>query len=200
MQLRHIILTSLAILLTGCWAIRDLKDYTFYGKTSKVDTRKLKITGAYYTIYKQGNADYVKCFLLYQDGTYHNLFSHIIDSRVESGLDIAIENILKYGKDYHEKYQRNIDMWGSFVIKSDTLHVQRFHSPASSEVFFTKVYDYKMRIVNDTTLFEIQTGYPSDRLEEYHFYETKNKPDSTNLFETNERFAKRLERLRSKDR
>lgn len=183
---------TLSIFLTSCWTVKDLKDYSFYGKTAKVDPHKLKIDGAYYII--QGN--YVQCFLLYQNGTYHSLFSHKLDSGYKAGLgyEAAIEKILRYGQTYHEKYAENIDMWGSFVIKSDTLHVQRFHSPATSEVYFPKVYDYKMRIVNNTTLVEIH-----DKLNEYHFYKTKNKPDSTNLFTTNERMNKKLKRLHLKE-
>lgn len=168
----------------GCGSVRDLKDFTLYGKTLSVDPAKLKINGVYYN--KSGGR--VECFVLYHNGIYLELPGTRINSDVES----AIESVLIHTKRYQKTFSTDISMWGAFEIVSDTLSIQQFHHPASSEVFFITVFNYSMKILNDTTLVRIGD------YNMYHLYRTDNKPDSTNLFTTNKKIRKRLDKLYEK--
>jgi hypothetical protein len=179
----------LVVLISGCWSVRYLDDYTLYRKTVAVDRNILRTDGVYYTVTNSDKVPRVECFVLYQDGTYYNLVTHI-----SNNVEDALGSILKYHREHHAKLSNQLIFWGAFEIFTDTLHVQGFRSSADSEVYFTQVYDYKLRIVNDSTLVEIQTPYPRDKVRQFHFYRIDNKPDSTNLFMTNEKMRKRLER------
>ncbi len=190
--LRQKFMYVLCFLLTvevSCGLVRDLKNFTLYNKTSRVDSNKLKINGIYYSVQKEGN---VECFVLYQNGTYLNLNGTKINSDVAS----AIESLLQHNRNFQKTFSTQISKWGAFEVVSDTLLIQSFHHPASSEVFFTTVFNYNMKILNDTTLVEMRYGYNNSR--KYYLYKTQSKPDSVNLFHTNKRIKSKLDKLYEK--
>ncbi len=184
----------------SCWPTRDLKNFTLYGETTEVDTNKLKINGVYYTLQKSENKSRVKCFVLYENGTYLDLTSCEINSNIESAIDSLISNFNAHQKMYSTEY---ISIWGAFKIMEDTLLIQRYHSsimPKPGIITFTsKVFNYKMKILNDTTLIEGSVDDESKSIfEEYYLFKTNRKPDSTNLFMTNKRVKRKLDKLNEK--
>jgi hypothetical protein len=94
-----------------------------------------------------------------------------------------------------------VSFWGAFKIAGDTLLIQRYQAWQSPDYTVltptAKVFNYRMKILNDTTLLDI-SGNSANAAERYTLYKTKAKPDSTNWFMTDDRVKKKLERLRAK--
>jgi hypothetical protein len=126
------------------------------------------------------------------------MYLNLNGTSINSDVISAIESLLLHAKSYQKTFSTHISRWGAFEIVSDTLSIQGFHHPASSGVFFTTVFNYNMKILNDTTLVEMGGVDYTLNINKYHFYRTDNKPDSTNLFSTNKTIKRKLDRLYEK--
>jgi hypothetical protein len=194
---RVLIFTFILLITVSCWPTRDLKNFTFWGETKGVDSKKLKINGVYFKIEKRKsnqffNSDHVRCFVLYKNGSYLDMLSAEINYSIDSTINFLIQ--------YRPETRQSISNWGAFKIVGDTLFLQRYHHfvmPKPGTITFTsKIFSYNTKILNDTTLVEIKEnstdGYDEGK---YYLFKTTNKPDSTNLFMTNKRIKRKLDRL-----
>jgi len=196
-------LMFVSLTVMSCWPTRDLRNFTLYRETKQVDSDKLKINGIYYAIqkkenYKERSNDYVNCFVLFENGTYLDLSSNEIKISADSSVNLLVSHYAN-----RQAYlAAAISQWGAFKVVKDTLFIQRYHHlvmPKSGIIAFTsKVFDYKMKILNDTTLVEIDKSTGVHGEDKFYLYETNNKPDSTNLFMTNKRIKRKLDRLYEK--
>jgi len=184
----------------SCWPSRDLRHFTLYGKTKGVNPTKLKINGVYYAIgksyYPNREGKSIEGFILYENGTYLDLHSCEFDVDIKT----SINSLISHFESRQQMYSWYIDHWGAFMIVGDTMLLQGFESwrmpKPGTIVYRSVVYDYKMRILNDSTLVGIYTNPPI----KFSLFKTSHKPDSTNLFTTNSRIKEKLEKLSLKNK
>jgi hypothetical protein len=186
------------VVSVSCWPTRDLRNFTLYGETKSVENKRLKINGVFCTVIERENNTYqnqgrIECFVLYDNGTYLDLNGNVINGDKNS----AIGELIRHFEKNRKLYSNTISQWGVFKMISDTIHIQRYLSIASSSIRQTsKVIDLKMKILNDSTLVEINDAQTD--LRSYSLYRISDKPDSTNLFSTNERIKNKLNRFYEK--
>jgi len=193
------------LLATGCWPTRDLRHFTLHGETKYVDPGRLNIDGVYYTIVREKSDgimeydDYVRCLAFYGDGTVLYLqdfpmryvdatnqpHGHDVDETIRRGLALFRSDAFTHASD--------MKFWGAYKISGDTLILQRFErfkSQADGGVRLSnRVSTSKMMIVNDSTLRTVDKRNSV----EFLFHKTI-KPDSINLFSTNQRIRNKLAR------
>lgn len=198
-----LVIPLMALLLNiSCLPNRDLRNFTLYGETKKVESSKLKIKGAYctekkrtYKFSKDDTDNYVECFVLYENGIFLNLFA----IGIKSDVGTAINDLVDHFEENKKVNSRQIDMWGAYKIEGEALSIQCYTHPFGVIIRTSKVLNYEMQILNDTTLIEFEDVLknpipPSN----YYLFKTNKKPDSTNLFMTNKRIKKKLDRLYEK--
>ncbi len=113
----------------------------------------------------------------------------------------AISEITEDFEVNKKRYSNYLQFWGAYKIVQDSILIQWYRTdlggPKQGVMAYTaKVYEDQMKIQNDTTLFEIRDE-SKIHYEKYHLYKTQ-KPDSTNLFMTNKKINRKLERLYKK--
>ena len=110
---------------------------------------------------------------------------------MKTTVDTAVSQFNKF----HKKFPNSINGWGAYEIKNDTIHVQSFGS-YDGPVFMRDRY-YLIR--DSVTLEKIISGDSEKLFEErerniFRLQPTHEKPDSLNVFSTNKRIRKKLEK------
>ena len=189
------------LLCTSCIHSKNLRKFNLYNELINIDSSILKIDGIYSAVESKKtnefrNYDQIRCFALYENGIYLDLLADDILINKRQAIDSLIWHFEKFKK----LYSNTVRHWGAYNIVDDTLSIQRFTEPYG--VFFTTsyVYEYRMKILNDSTLVQFEKaddGHTVNRVV-YELFKTDEKPDSTNLFITNKRIKARLDRLYKK--
>lgn len=181
----------MALLFIGCIRNRNLRQFTVYNKLKTEELSKLKINGVYYRLIPKDGS--VNCFVLYNDGTCLHLFGYPYYNNIDASIDYMISDFNK-----HIKYLKTSqNKWGGYEIKGDTIHIQVFQGYDTQPFYLLNRY---YLIKDSVTLEKVMTEdfekiYDKEELNLFHLYQTNSKPDSTNLFMTNERIKRKLERL-----
>jgi hypothetical protein len=109
--------------------------------------------------------------------TYSNLIFYRNGVMMSFDYTSKIKDFYNNNK-YVESVKKDKDSWGIYIVRNDSIIVQEWYLNPNNIVQF-KVSNYKLKILNDTTLF---IGTQNGDSAIYHFKQFSPKPDSTNVF------------------
>jgi hypothetical protein len=202
-KLRYMkMLTIFFLVIQGCIPVTDYRHFTTFRTSPGIKSSKLRTDGVYYGE-EINSAFRYHLFVLYQDGTYLNLVSTNTDN-----IGKKIEE--KFAQFREGSFAKNIPpiyFWGRFAIHNDTIVIQDFKK-AWESLYRDRIRERAGIIKNDSTIviksyrYYIKKRMDSfekpERIENlnlvYKFYKTDYKPDSTNLFNSNNRLKRKIMR------
>jgi len=171
---KNIFFLTFLFLITSCYVEKNIRcDYTqCYNPVLNNIKKYCKTEGFYNRTKGGGNSAF--SIMLYEDGTVTCGIKHYLKKReVFRGNDLYRIN--------------SVPSWGTYIIKNKYLVVQKIDF---SFIGKSNVIEYKIKIVNDTTLwlessrgltkrfFKINDSTKNDYIPYLRFIPLKNKPDS----------------------
>ncbi len=216
-----IILIGLCLFFQSCIIIHRYKEVTYLN--ANFDSTKLKMNGYYvskYNIkfkidqlsdtvfYKEESSDFkimgdsgmtleYDGIALYSDGTYYNK-GVFYNNSINKDTNL----VLNFDTTYSPKQANQSYTWGCYTINNDTLKIQTFKYRWASgiplpEILVWSVKEEKLKILNDSTLKEIDITYRNNRTvlkgEVYNFMACQYcKPNSANFIKKEALKRKRI--------
>jgi len=188
----------LSVGFSSCLPTRSLRHFTLYGETKKVDPKKFKINGIYFSVIPRAcnrfwYSDLIKCFIFYENGFFFSIEHSGLDTLdMEASLNQYLEILDKLG--FKGGFKGDVRYWGSYFIDDNKLLTQKYDTDAFRWVLGPIL---RAKIINNTTI-EFDEGFCFNNEEvskRFTLVETKSKPDSVNIFMTNKRIKRKLDRL-----
>jgi len=193
---------AFAIMAISCNKKIQWEHFTFYREINQGELRKVKTNGIYYSIipkeciFDGRKRDGVIWFVFYENGFYvSNDRAAFASPAYSINLPDSIKDyVTRYNaRKYSVKYQDDINFWGAYVIRNDSVLMQEFQSLR----FFDSFTLRKAKILNDTTL-EFEKGFCENVkmvCKKFTLIKTKGKLDSINLFIKRAELKKELDKL-----
>ena len=134
---------------------------------------ELRTDGYFYYYNQQHYVERIVVYLLYRNGIIRTCGSPVSFQDFENKIDV-------YSNGSSTKNE-----WGVFVVENDNIKYEKWYGARFLESYIT--YIYAGKILNDTT-FHITESYYSGTKETkqinevWHFKQSANKPDSTNVY------------------
>jgi len=162
--MKTILISIILFLVLVCSCIRTLPDEKLTMTRTPYYGNEIRFDGYYFQFLPSYN-------------TFSNLIFYRDGVMMSFDYSNKIEDFYNNNK-YVELVRKNKDSWGVFIVKNDTIKVQEWY-PNPDYVIQYLTSNYKLKILNDTTLF---IGFQNSNSATYHFKKFSPKPDSTNVF------------------
>lgn len=183
---------SCAVSMIGCSSKLPYNQYEFWDSKIKPSGSNVKLNGIYYSripkeCYVDGKYDYIEYYVFYSNYYYLNIVAY--DSTENQSVTNNFLNYLSNTIMYD--YRKQINYWGNYTLKDDSVLMQEFYSEKS----FTALQKKKGKLTNNdvlefkSSICKLDPSYGA----KFHFEKTNLKPDSLNPFISNKTLMRNLE-------